>query len=341
MMVCYNENPFGMSERARLAAAKAVMQGSRYDFPGIVRLQGAVGRYMGGTAENVLLTHGSSEGIRAAVEAFAGQRVQFVIPELTYGTGEDSASRNGMKITRVPMLDNWQIDIDGMKKAVEEWYGPSIVYFVNPNNPTSTIADCEKLEAWIREERPSTTFLVDEAYSEFVTDPSWRSMSRLVAEGVRNLVILKTFSKFFAMAGMRLGFNYAHPDTVRLMRDRVAYDAMMKTCINSGTVAAALAELDDPEFQQASRDTIFESRRILSEGLDRLGIRHLPSQTNFIFADLGQPIAPFVKHMADEHIYVGRPFPPAHTWVRISLGSPDDMRWFVKRLEAFREKGWV
>ena len=341
MMVCYNENPFGMSELARLAAIDAVMRGSRYDFPGIVRLQGAVGRYMGGAADNVLLTHGSSEGIRAAVEAFAGPRVQFVIPELTYGTGADSAGRNGMTITRVPMLPGWKIDIDGMRKAVEDWYGPSIVYFVNPNNPTSTIADCAKLEAWIREERPTTAFLVDEAYSEFVTDPSWRSMAPLVAEGVRNLVILKTFSKFFAMAGMRLGFNYAHPDTVRLMRDRVAYDGMMKTCISSATVAAALAEIEDPEFQRESRAMILESRRILCEGLDRLGIAHLDSQTNFVFADLGRPIAPFVKHMADEHIYVGRPFPPADTFVRISLGSPDDMRWFVKRLEAFREKGWV
>ena len=243
--------------------------------------------FIGGTPANFLPTHGSAEAIRASVEAYIEPGVKLVVPELTYSDGEDTAKKNGLPVVKVPMGPKWSIDVPAMKaaaaKAAQE--GPVIVYFVNPNNPTSTACDGEALLAWIREKPARTMFLVDEAYAEFADPKVFRTTTGLVKEGFENVVVLKTFSKIFAMAGLRLGFAYAAP---------------------------------------------------------KVGLEYLPSQTNFVFVNLKAPLKPFADRMLkEENIMVGRPFPPAVEWCRISLGLPEEMQYFTEKLRAFRKKGWV
>lgn len=337
IIISFNENPLGMSAKARQAVADAAAKASRYPFARVEKLRRALADYVGGKPENILLSHGSAESIRAGIEAYAAPGVQLVIPELTYGDGEDVAKRNSIRVTKCPMLPDWQIDIGAMKKAVADWYGPSIVYFVNPNNPTSTVVDSKELFAWIRSKPQNTMFIIDEAYAEFVEDPKFESCAKLVAEGLDNVVVLKTFSKIFAMAGMRVGYAYAQPAVIKMMRDHVAYDIMMNAC----SIEAALAEVTDKAFIEKSRSENAKARKILNDVLDELKIHHLPSQTNFVFADLKAPLKPFAQHMRDEHIWVGRPFPPAVQWCRISLGTPAEMTYFANKLREFRAKGWV
>ena len=337
LLLCFNENPLGMSPAAKKAVAAAAEKGSRYPFARVEVLRKAVAQYMGGKTDNILLTHGSAEAIRASIESYKTADVQVVAPELTYSDGTDTAEKNGMKVTRVPMGKNWSIDIAAMKKAVASWKGSSVVYFVNPNNPTSTIVKSAELLDWIASRPARTVFVVDEAYAEFVADPTFKSAKTLVDAGFENVIVLRTFSKIFAMAGMRLGFAYAAPAVITRVKKHVAYDIMMSV----PAIEAALAELADPQFLAYSREQNAEARSILTAALDKLGIAYLKSQTNFVFMDLKAPLKPFTERMKAENIMVGRPFPPALTWCRVSLGTPAETTYFTKKLFEFREKGWV
>ena len=337
LLLCFNENPLGMSPAAKKAVAAAAEKGSRYPFARVEVLRKAVAQYMGGKTDNILLTHGSAEAIRASIESYKTADVQVVAPELTYSDGTDTADKNGMKVTHVAMGKDWSIDIAAMKKAVSSWKGSSVVYFVNPNNPTSTIVNSTELLDWIASRPARTVFVVDEAYAEFVADPTFKSAKTLVDAGFENVIVLRTFSKIFAMAGMRLGFAYAVPATIARVKKHVAYDIMMSV----PAIEAALAELADPAFLTYSREQNAEARTILTAALDKLGIAYLPSQTNFVFMNLKAPLKPFADRMKAEAIWVGRPFPPALTWCRVSLGTPAETTYFVKKLFEFREKGWV
>ena len=337
LLLCFNENPLGMSAAARKAAAHATVQGSRYPFLRTEVLRKAIADYMGAKPANIMPSHGSAEAIRASIEAYNTPDVQVVVPELTYSDGADTARKNNMKVTTVAMGKNWSIDIPAMKSAVAAHKGHSIVYFVNPNNPTSTLADSKALLDWIRSKPAKTFFVIDEAYTEFVDDPKFVSATTLVKEGYENLVVLKTFSKIFAMAGMRLGFAFAHPKTINQIRRHVAYDVMMNIC----SIEAGLAEITDNAFIDFSRSENAKARKLLCKALDELGIEYLKSQTNFVFMNLKAPLKPFAERMKAEHILVGRPFPPAVEWCRVSLGTPAETAYFVKKLREFRQKGWV
>ncbi len=338
LRLCFNENALGMSTAAKRAAQRAIVeQGSLYPFMRCEDLRKACAAFMGGNPANIVLTHGSAEAIRSSVECNIGENTQLVIPELTYSDGEDTARRNGLKIVKIPMGKDWSIDIEGMKKAVASHKGRSIVYFVNPNNPTSTVADSRVLNDWIRSKPADTFFVIDEAYGEFVDSPKFVSAKTLVDEGFDNLAVMKTFSKLFAMAGMRVGFSYATSAVSDKIRSKVAYDVML----NIAAVEAALAEVTDQDFIEMSRKENAQARKVTCDAFDELKIEYLPSQANFVFMKLKGALKDFSDRMKAEHILVGRPFPPADGWCRISLGTVEDMQYFVKKLREFRQKGWV
>ena len=339
MLLCFNENPLGMSEKAKEAVAKAAMYGSRYPFAQVIAFKKDLAKFMNVRPDEVLLTHGSAEAIRATIEAEATKNTVLVQPELTYGDGADVAKRNNIPVKNVKMGPNWSIDLAALRKVAtaEAKKHRVLVYLVNPNNPTSTIADSNEIFNWIKSQPKNPFFILDEAYAEFVNDPSFKSCNELVRQGFDNLVVLKTFSKIFAMAGMRLGYAVGAVNVINKIRDHVAYEVMM----NQTTLAAALSELNDKEFLKESKESNDEAREILYKALKELNIPYLPSQTNFVFIDLKAPLKPFADRMKTEHILVGRPFPPAVQWCRISLGTPAEMRYFVEKLKEFRQKGWV
>lgn len=337
LALCFNENSLGMSPSAKAAAQASLAQASRYPFARAEALRKACAKFMGGKPENIMLTHGSAESIRAAIESHIVPNTQVVVPELTYSDGEDTARKNKLKVVKVPMGPKWSIDIEGMKKAVAAHNGFSIVYFVNPNNPTSTIVSSKALNDWIKSKPANTFFVVDEAYAEFVEDKSFVSTKTLVDAGYDNLCVLKTFSKIFAMAGMRIGFTYAVPAVVKQCRTQVAYDVML----NIAGIEAALAELNDKEFLELSRKENDAARKVTYAALDELKLEYLPSQTNFVFVNLKSDLKTFADRMKAKNILVGRPFPPATQWCRISLGTVAEMKYFVAVLKDFRKAGWI
>ncbi len=340
LLLCFNENPLGITETAKQAMSESAKRASRYPFAQVAKVRKLCAEFMGGSPDNIMLSHGSAEAIRASVEAFKTDNTVLLTAELTYSDGADVARRNNIPVEVVKMGFNWSIDIESMRKKASQLSKTKsvLVYFVNPNNPTSTIADTKAFFDWVKSKPQNTMFIVDEAYAEFVTDPGFRSLKDLVLDGYNNLVVLKTFSKIFAMAGLRLGFAFGTKEVVDRVRNHVAYEVMM----NQATLAVATAELRDSKFLETSRRINEESRSILCQVLDQLNVSYLPSQTNFVFIDLkDKSLADFSKRMKDENILVGRPFPPANTWCRISLGTPDEMRYFTSKLIEFRKKGWI
>lgn len=338
IIACFNENPLGLSAAAREAVAKSAADANRYPFARAEVLRRACADFIGGKPEEIVLSQGSAEAIRASIEAYGKEPgATLVIPELTYGDGEMAAQRNGIPVVKVKMGAGWSIDVPAMRDAAAKAAarGFAIVYFVNPNNPTGTIADTEALFSWIRSRPANTVFLLDEAYAEFVADSSYRSGAELVREGLGNVIVLKTFSKLFAMAGLRLGFAYAAKPTVARVHDHIAYDFFM----NRPAIEAALAEMNDKAFVKLSRDENAAARAIMVKVLEELGLEYLPSQTNFIFFNLKAPLKAFADAMRAEFILVGRPFPPADGWCRLSFVRPAEMQYVADVMRRMRKEG--
>ena len=165
-LACFNENPLGLSMEARAAVAKSAAVCNRYPFARAEALRKACADFVGGKPEEIVLSQGSAEAIRASVESYAHEPgATLIIPELTYSDGADTARKNNVKVVTVPMGAKWSVDLEAMKKTVAGINGPVIVYFVNPNNPTSTIVDSKALHDWIRSRPADVFFVIDEAYA--------------------------------------------------------------------------------------------------------------------------------------------------------------------------------
>ncbi len=342
----FNENSLGMAPSAKKAVAGILDEGCRYPMGEVGILKADIARVHGFAPEDVMLGVGSSEVIKAIfdsqVEAarHAGKKVQLVEPWPTFAIAKGYAASFHVPVVDVPLdPETLLIDMARMKAAVEAFDGVSIVYFCNPNNPTATVTPKAELSGWIRAcaaEKAPVFFLVDEAYAEFVQDPAFESGYVLVREGLANLAVARTFSKLYAMAGMRLGYGIAAPSVLSECEKFLCADGM-----NYAAVVAGIATINDKAYLDLSLSAMNLSRAIVTKALDELGIRWLPSNANFIFHELKGETAEYQKRMAERFVKVGRPFPPCTTWNRLSLGTPGEMKAFVKVLKDFRAMGWV
>ncbi|QQK63932.1 histidinol-phosphate aminotransferase family protein [Cobetia sp. cqz5-12] len=335
----YNENALGMAPSAQRAAAASIPHSNRYPFAHLGKLQSLVATHHKVPSESILFTPGSSDAIRASVLAHATPDTQLVIPELTYGDGALYAGFYDLAIRKVPSSrEDWSFKISDMKQAVADHSGPSIVYLVNPNNPTSTIISSDELEAWVNDSRDDTLFIIDEAYAEFVNDPSFRSADHLIAGGAKNVLLLKTFSKIHAMAGLRVGYAVGDVDRLEHVSHYVEDDAMT---LSYPGVMAATASMQSPEFLVHSKQSNDEARAIFTSTLDELGWEYLPGQTNFVFHRISRPLKDFQAAMKERHVLIGRAFPPADGWCRMSLGTPEEMHYVAAVLREMKAKGIV
>lgn len=327
----FNENSLGMSPRAQTAARQAISKAFRYADAEVSELKEIIAQGYGVPTDYLLLTHGSSEGIRASIAAHAGENVQLVGTELTYDDGPRHAKNAGMKVTLVPHKEDLSFDIDAMKKAVDSHKGVTVVYLVNPNNPTSTIVAADTLEEWIKSKPANTIFVVDEAYAEYATDPAFRSVDGMIKAGLDNVILLKTFSKMHAMAGMRVGYVLATPKNIEKISRFVGTEDL-----NYCAVCAAAESFKDKKFWALSQASNAQSFQIMKQALDELKLEYLPSQTNFVFHRVNGSVDDYRKAMKDSHIIVGRAFPPATQWCRVSLGTPGEMLYVAQAMKDLR-----
>jgi histidinol-phosphate aminotransferase len=211
-----------------------------------------------------------------------------------------------------------------------------LVYLCNPNNPTGTLTRCDEIDAWIGSVGEDVSFLIDEAYFEYaVTHPDYRTSLPWI-ESHPNVMVVRTFSKIYGMAGMRLGYGMAHPSTAAKLHALAG-----KNNANFLACTAALASLEDPDLVQRGIASNDQARDVLCATLDDLAVEYLETHTNFLMHRIRTDLDTYRKQMLEAGFAVGRPFPPMLTYNRVSLGLPDEMEQFCSVLRRFRERGWV
>ncbi len=327
-----NENPYGPSERARRAMLEAFDEGCRYPSPQYKALEELIAQKEGLSPEHVVLGAGSHEILRIAGMTYGLGGGEVVTAYPTFEGMENYAGTVGAYVHRVPLGENFEIDLDAMDRRITQ--AVRLIFVCNPNNPTGTIVSGDRLRAFCESAARRAVVLVDEAYHDYVDAPEYSSMIDLVRDGC-NVIVSRTFSKIHGLAGLRIGYGLARPDiTSRLRQFRSSHG------VNVLGLRAAIASYQDTEFQAFSRQKNTEARAYLYRTLDDLGYRHLPSHTNFVFFRIGQDTQAFREAMQKRGVLVGRPFPPYQDWSRVSLGTMDEMKIFTKMLREFTDRSW-
>jgi histidinol-phosphate aminotransferase len=328
-----NENPLGIPESAAIAIRNGLGDANRYPSLGSA-LENAIAAKHGVPAGNVILGAGSTDVLRMAAQALGSPTARLIVPEPTFEHVEAYARPYFPEVERVPLTADHAMDLDAMRRAGSRTRGEVLVYLCNPNNPTGTITSCDEIEAWVRERTEKFFFLIDEAYFDFVDDASYRSFIPIVRQP--NILVTRTFSKVYGLAGLRLGYGIAIPEAVqRLSRFRLNNNA------NHLALTAALACIDDDEYIRRSIETNREAREIALAALAELELDALPSHTNFIMHRINGDLNQYRSRMLQAGFRVGRAFPPMLDYNRVSIGLPSEMERWAQALREFRSDGWV
>src|SRR5579864_6724461 len=322
----FNENPYGPSPRAIEAITGSEGVAGRYPDGVYSRVTQAIADSHHVSAENVALGCGSTEILRACDDAFLISGKNFVIAEPTFEAVTHYAQTCQAAAVKIPLTSDFRHDLPKMAAACTESTG--LVYICNPNNPTATIVTRDELADFMGRVPSSTQVLIDEAYFHFVEDPRYTSVIDWT-EKYPNLVVARTFSKVYGMAGMRLGYAIAPKKTIAMLRSELTEQNG-----NAAVLLAVLASLADPEVVPVNKKRLNDTRKWVTGELAKDGHRVIPSEANFFMVDIGGDVAPVIEAFREKKIMVGRKFPSMDTWLRVSVGKPEEMQKF---LAAFRE----
>ena len=325
----FNENPYGPSPKALAEVAKILPLTAYYpdDIEGQL-IELFMERLRLDKAQ-IFVASGSNEGLQAAMLAF-GKQGKVLSPALTYSDHLLYAENLGVEVERIPLREDMAIDLEAIARAVDD--SVSLVYLCNPNNPTGMTIDGDELRAFCREVGAKVPIMIDEAYNELTDKPDYTSMMDLVREGA-NILITRTFSKIFGMAGLRVGYGLGHPDIVKVVRDHV-----MAWPNGVGLYAAYHSYLDE-DFIAFSRAKILQGREMVSATFRRHGIEPLPSQTNFVYANIGRDADGFQEQMASRNVMIRGAYDGYPTFSRVSMGRIEDLIMFDKAFEAAYSAG--
>lgn len=309
-----NENPYGPSPKA-LEAAKRVLDGiHRYPDASAYGLRGRLARAHGVSASEIVQGNGSNEIIELLIRCFTTREHHIVFASPSFVVYQLAAMAHGTAFTAVP-LRNHTHDLEAMAAAVQP--NTRLLFVANPNNPTGTHVGRSAVERLLREVPADVTVVMDEAYIQYADAEDYVDSCEL--RGLRErLVILRTFSKIYGLAGLRVGYGIgpAH---------MVDYVNRVRAPFNVGLVgqAAAIAALDDEGHIQRCREGNLVERRRMSEELSKLGFTVVPSQANFLFVDFHRDAAEMYEALLKEGVIV-RTFGPLATWARITVGTPEE-----------------
>ena len=312
-----NEFPEGPSERALAALAEAARQGNRYQYPeteALVETAAALERL---GPEHFAVYPGSSLALHHAVIAFTSPARALVVAEPGYEAAAFAATFIGAPVVRVPLRADAAHDLPAMLAASRK-QPVGLFYVCNPNNPTGTVTPRAAIDALVAAAPRDSVVLLDEAYIHLCDEPRGVDLVRMG----KNVVLLRTFSKIFGMAGLRAGFAIARKDLLARM-----------TPWNTGAMpatatAAARAALGEHEVLEARKRGNAARRTDLMRFFDAHGFRYTPSVANHLMVDARMPTPDVIAAMKQRNVYVGRPWPVWPTHVRVSIGSAPDMERF-------------
>jgi len=323
--LCYNENPFGPSKKMREAIVNAFDVSHQYPFAHLEELANQLAKKHSVSRDHIVVTGGSREALNATALTFSEEGGNIVAPYPTYQAMLRYAKQLGMHVYNVPLKKDLGHDLDAMEKRITN--RTNLVFICNPNNPSGTITPTPILSEFTRTIAKRTIAFVDEAYVDYVTEPGFKSQLELVREDL-NVIVSRTFSKVYGLAGIRIGYLVTRPD----IAGRIRKNLMAST--NIPAIKAASAGLNDKEFYDFSLGKNTEGKKMIYGVLDELGLEYQKSHTNFVFFKSEMDITALNLKMKERGVLVGRPFPPLTEWCRISTGRTEDIARFCEEIRG-------
>ena len=318
-----NENPNGPGQAALDAIRGAFGESARYPDNPSNELRDAIARSHGVSPDNVVLGCGSGDLLRMAALAFTSPSRALVTGAPTFEDPTRYAESVGAWVRAVPVDADLKLDLAAMLARVP---GAGLIFLCNPNNPTATVHSASAVKDFVlraRAAEPGAIVLVDEAYHEYVEDAGYATAIPLALERPE-VVVVRTFSKVFGMAGLRIGYAIARTETLeRMRRHRLGNPA------NVLGATAALASLTDRAHIDRERTLNREARDFTRRAMESMGFKVGPSETNFVMVDVRRDSREFQAACRQHDILVGRPFPPLVSQARISIGTMEEMRQAV------------
>lgn len=318
-----NENPLGPSPKAVVAIKKNLSLLNRYPDSNGFYLKKRLARYYNLAPANIVLGNGSDELIDTIIKTFVEDDENIVTADTTFLEYTIIAKVLGRKVITAP-LKYFKYDLEAMKRKIDK--KTKVVFIANPNNPTGTYVTKQELEDFLRDIPEGLILVMDEAYDAFVDVPDFPDALKYIS---RNVVVLKTFSKAYGLAGLRIGVALAKDEFISLMeRSRQPFNT------NSLAQAAATAALDDKKFLKKTRKVVLAGKNYLYDALSAMGIAYVPSVANFILLDVGKSGASVYKEMLKFGVIV-RDMDQygLKNYIRVTVGTKKENERFIKILK--------
>lgn len=322
-----NENPYGPAPSAIAAITESCTKGCYYADRGLEKLTAMIAERHGLTPDHVVIGSGSTE-ILSAIALAWGEQGAILCPELFWDTTVQYAERQGAKSIRVPLAADMNVDLAAMRAAITP--DVALVQLCNPNNPTGMVIDNAALRSFAGAVLPNAgqkgaTLLVDEAYNELTNHPESETVIDMVKEG-KDVIVCRTFSKIYGMAGLRVGYALTTPDNAKRI---TGY--LMSFGGNVAGLAGAIASYDDGAFLRSSKAMIVEGRDMILDAVDKAGLKALPSQTNFVFVEVPDANA-VQKAMAAKGVSIRGAYGTWTQYSRVSTGKLEDVARYAAAL---------
>ncbi|MEE9372342.1 MAG: histidinol-phosphate transaminase [Saprospiraceae bacterium] len=324
----WNENPFGPSEKVIKAVQAAVPMANLYWDEKNDELREKLASLHNLSSDQYLMTSGSTEILTLLGQHVGLQEGEIVMCDQSFPTIGIFGSRCGARIKKVPM-NNYKLDLDQLLSAISS--KTTLVFICNPNNPTSTEISKEKLESFCRAVPDNVLICVDEAYIEFSKNGVGGSLVGLINE-LPNLIITRTFSKVYGMAGFRLGYAISQPHNIKALSLRYPALGMAPGLL---PFVAGISALDDHRFVSHVVNEVNEGKRIMIEAFKQWNVIHAESSTNFLYVNKKKFVKDVKERLAVEKIWIAQ-WPSMKDHIRISIGKSDWMTTLVNKMEGLR-----
>jgi len=316
-----NENAFGPSEKVLATMRGAAHSANRYPMAQIDALRERIATLHGIKAERIVFGCGSGEILTASAAAFAGPGKKVITASPTFELLGTAARTGGAEVITVPLNKSFSHDLNGMLAKTDAATG--LIYICNPNNPTASLTPRRDIEDFLQKLSRTTMVLIDEAYHHFVAPTA--SYASFIDQPINDdrVIVSRTFSKVYGLAGIRVGYAIAAPEIVRTLSARC-----LPAGVNVIAALAAVTALDDAAYVRACVKRNADSRQEFFNQANGRMVRCIDSHGNFVMMNAQRPAPEVIEHFKKNGVEIGRPFPPLDNYIRVTLGKPAEMAEF-------------
>lgn len=317
-----NENPLGCSEKVKEAIKNALDNLSLYPDGNTTILKGALAKKLNIGTDEVLPSSGADEMIDLISRTLVSKNDEVIMADITFPRYIATTKMMGGIPIIVPLKD-WTYDLNGILGKITS--KTKVIWLCNPNNPTGTIVTKDEVLAFLDKVPENIVVVYDEAYREFVTRDDYPKNSIEFVKKYSNVIVMRTFSKIYGLAGIRVGYTIANSEIIEnINKVRGPFN------VNSLGQVAAVAALEDEDFLKRAYDVNLEGKNYIYEEFDKMGLKYPPSETNHIFVDVKKDSNEVFVEMQKKGVIIR---PMGGTFIRVSIGTMEENKIFIETLK--------